>query len=425
MNRRLIAILLIVLGLGTIGAAIASATIWKPETTVSVPLPASPEENYVITDPGVLNIVNETVKVRAYAEDSDTPVFLAIGRTDEVQAWVAPSDHGKITGLDTWEELRYETVDAVVEPAPEEGEEAKEEQPLEPNPATSDMWLTQVNGLGEVTYTWQEIPGRWSLIAATDGEHAAPMIEFTWDREVPTPALIPGIIVGAVVALAGAALLVLGLLRRTEEEYAPAIVPAGEVADGVEHDSGDGLMPVEDIMAALEATSQDEEAELDALADAETEPEPEPVPPVDDVLPLTRREIRERERQREREAALLAGNDEPKQAWPSQEIPAVTGEVATTEPVEESQSAPSRNRLRASSPRRWFQRRPAPEPPAATGPIIIDEDTGEIIITGEIDLSSLAPEASADSWRAAWGLDTKTPTKWLPVVEKVEEGDDE
>src|SRR5699024_11855323 len=111
--RHTLAIIRSVLGLGTIGAAIASATVWKPDSTVTVPLPSEPDVNYVISEPGVLNIVNETVKVRAVAQDGESPVFLGMGRTEDVEAWVAESDHGAITGLPTRESLDYEKVDGV------------------------------------------------------------------------------------------------------------------------------------------------------------------------------------------------------------------------------------------------------------------------------------------------------------------------
>src|SRR5690625_244362 len=90
--RRIIAIVLIVLGLGTVGAGIASATIWKPASTVSVPLPEEPDANYVITVPVVLTIVTPIGKGLLWVED-DAPVFLGIGRIGDVKAWVGPSDH--------------------------------------------------------------------------------------------------------------------------------------------------------------------------------------------------------------------------------------------------------------------------------------------------------------------------------------------
>ena len=242
MIRRILAIVLIVLGLGTIGAAIASATVWKPDSTVTVPLPSEPDVNYVISEPGVLNIVNETVKVRAVAQDGESPVF---------SAWAAPrtwkpaaeSDHGAITGLPTWDSLDYQKVDGVEPEAEDEddGEEAaEEEEPEAANPAESDMWVEQVNGVGELTYTWEEVPGQWSMIVATDGTSPAPMVEFTWEREVPTPALIPGILVGSVLTILGFLLLALDVLARRKvraeaaEAEADDDVEAEEVTDSDE-----------------------------------------------------------------------------------------------------------------------------------------------------------------------------------------------
>lgn len=422
MIRRIIAAVLIVLGLGTVGAAIASATAWKPDTTVTVPLPAQPTVNYVITDPGVLNIVNETVKVRAVADDPESPVFLAMGRTDEIEAWVAPSDHGKITGLETWEELSYTTVTGVEPEADDEDDEAEEgeeEEDTDANPADSDMWVEEVNGIGEAAYTWQEIPGQWSMIVATDGSTPAPMVELTWEREVPTPALIPGIIVGSLLTVIGLALLIWALIKRqrddTDEEELEVETLEEEEAQA----------SPEDIMAAVESQALAEadlpetgavpyqdasSGELDEsypheLVTGDHAGDSQDADPDQPEVPLTRRQIRERERQRERTATLESpsGADEAPQQWPTQEPGALP---------EEGPEPPKR---------RWWQRKESHPTAPATGPIMIDDDTGEIIITGEIDVSNLTPQARGDSWRATWGLDKDTPTRWIPVVKTHEE----
>src|SRR5690625_4652890 len=333
--RRILAIVLIVLGLGTIGAAIASATVWKPDSTVTVPLPSEPEVNYVISEPGVLNIVNKTVKVRAVAQDGESPVFLGMGRTEDVEAWVAESDHGAITGLPTWDSLGYQKIDGVEpEAEDEDGEEAAEEEPEAANPADSDMWVEQVNGVGELTYTWEEVPGQWSMIVATDGASPAPMVEFTWEREVPTPALIPGILVGSVLTILGFLLLALDVLARRKvraeaaEAEADDDVEAEEVTDSdelevvdadPEETSPDETSPEEtspeEIMAGVEAATQEPEPLIattefeyvkapEAPATEEYPHRLESDAPEEEDRPLTRREIRERERARERAAAL-------------------------------------------------------------------------------------------------------------------------
>ncbi len=444
MIRRILAIVLIVLGLGTIGAAIASATVWKPDSTVTVPLPSEPDVNYVISEPGVLNIVNETVKVRVVAQDGESPVFLGMGRTADVEAWVAESDHGAITGLQTWDSLNYQKIDGVEpETEDEDGEETAEEEEPEPaNPADSDMWVEQVNGVGELTYTWEEVPGRWSMIVATDGTSPAPMVEFTWEREVPTPALIPGILVGSVLTLLGFVLLALDVLARRKLR---AIGAEGDVDDDVDVDevaeaddlevvgtdseetSAEEITP-EEIMAGVEAATQEPDPLIattefeyvqapDSPATEEYPHRLESEAPEEEDRPLTRREIRERERARERAAALgLDSGDEAAELpemWPTQE-PQEHAEAA----VSEAPPAPKQRR-------RWWRKKQTPPPASAPGPIVLDDDTGEIIITGEIDLSSLNPQASGASWRATWGLDSDTPTRWIPVMKPTDGGEDD
>lgn len=440
MIRRILAIVLIALGLGTVGAAIASATAWKPDETATVPLPAQPSTNFVVSEPGVLNIVNETVRVRVVAQDSESPVFLAMGRTRDVEAWVSPSDHGRITGLESWDALTYEQVDADLPDEQDEEQEGEgdddedsdgEESPTA-NPATSDMWVETVNGVGELTYTWEEIPGQWSMIVATDGSTSAPMVELTWEREVPTPALIPGIAIGAVVTIAGAILLTFDLLRRRAQRLAAkgpgTTVDSGAdpLGAGTDEPSTDEPSP-EEIMAGVEAAaldvpplSGDEDDYADVADQAPDEEYPHQLQPMragDPERPLTRREIRERERARER-AAALGGETDPG------EPPAEAAHWPTQDASASQDPSPAHGSEAGGDPAprpRWWKRKPKRKSPPAPGPMVVDENTGEIIITGEIDVSRVTPSATASSWRATWGLDGDTQTRWVPTTTLPEE----
>src|SRR5699024_1163764 len=226
------------------------------------------EVNYVISEPGVLNIVNKTVKVRAVAQDGESPVFLGMGRTADVEAWVAESDHGAITGLPTWDSLAYQTIDGVEpEAEDEDGEEAAEEEEEEPeaaNPADSDMWVEQVNGVGELTYTWEEVPGQWSMIVATDGTSPAPMVEFTWEREVPAPALFPAIVVGSLLTFLVFVLLGLAVRARRKVRAVAAEAGVGDDVDAEEPSPADELEV---------AGADPEETRPDETSPEETSPE--------------------------------------------------------------------------------------------------------------------------------------------------------
>lgn len=257
MVRRIFAIVLIVLGLGTMGAAVASGTIWRPDDQVTLALPTTPDVPIVITAPGVLNAVDNQVDVRVVAEDPEAPVLIAMGRESDVRAWVDDAPHWEVTGLADWEILSYldsrdePTADPSASPSedatdgqsatPTDGETteateeatetespsedattdapAEEEEPL-PDPAGSDLWVEEVTGTGEATYTWTAVPGRWVMLIASDGTQPAPQLQLTWAREVETPFMKPGIILGSVLTVLGLGLLIMQVLADLERRRA-------------------------------------------------------------------------------------------------------------------------------------------------------------------------------------------------------------
>ncbi|UNX53966.1 hypothetical protein MF406_13475 [Georgenia sp. TF02-10] len=243
-TRRIIAVALVVLGAVGIALAIASATVWRPADTATLTMPARSETPVVITDAGVLDAVAPDVTITARADD-DEPVVLALGRTEDVEAWVGEDPHARITGLSSWEELTVRT--EAGEAAADDGEGDATAEATEgaadgaattvPNPAGSDLWVVEQDGTGTAELTWTDQPGRWSLLAATDGSGPAPRVSLTWPVEVTTPWLVPGVIVGAVVLLAGLALLALEVLTVRETRRRDARVAeraaAGEDATTV------------------------------------------------------------------------------------------------------------------------------------------------------------------------------------------------
>jgi hypothetical protein len=200
-TRRIISVALIVLGAVAIALAIASATVWRPTDTATLTLPDRPEAPVVVSDPGVLDTVAEDVTITATAGD-DEPVVLVVARSEDVDAWVGEDAHVRITGLSSWEQLEAET----------RGESAEGL----PDPAGSDLWPLEQTGTGTAEIEWEDAEGRWSLLAATDGASPAPQVALTWPVEVRTPWLVPGLVAGAVLLLAGLALLALDLLTRRE-----------------------------------------------------------------------------------------------------------------------------------------------------------------------------------------------------------------
>ena len=263
--------MLIVLGLAIAGAGVASGTIWRADEVVTATVPQDPEVPVVVAGGNVLATVNPNVTVTVTAPDADTPLVLAMGREPDVRAWLADSPYEEITGLTDWETLTVEEgagpaddasddADATEDPsasadasatedpsgsaeptddaAGEGGEDAPADATV-PNPAGSDLWIEEVTDTGELTYDWSQVDGRWMMLVATDGTEPAPTVSMTWTREVTTPLMVPGMIVGGVVFLIGLVWLIIELLvhreerrarRRSaeEDEAAPAVATTDE-----------------------------------------------------------------------------------------------------------------------------------------------------------------------------------------------------
>lgn len=246
--RRILAIVLIVLGLTTAGVGVALGTIWRANDTVTATLPQDPEVPVVVAGGNVLATVNPEVTITVTAQDPDTDLVLAMGRESDVRAWLGDASYLEVTGLTDWNTLAVEqgtakdpkasedpsasgseeTTDAATEDSTEGSSEAEGEvaNPV-PNPAGSDLWIEQVTGTGELTYDWNRVDGRWMMLVASDGTHPAPTVSMTWTRNVSTPLVLPLIIAGAVVFLIGLVWLIIEMLVLREERRARLAAESG------------------------------------------------------------------------------------------------------------------------------------------------------------------------------------------------------
>ena len=131
MNRRLMTALTAVLGLLVVALAVCSATVWRPSSTAQATLPGTTELHYVVTQPGVLGLVDSDVTITATAVNPDEKASIVIGHSADVQAWLAQDPYLSVTGLSDWTALtstevtqRCETPETSATPAPEATEGA-------------------------------------------------------------------------------------------------------------------------------------------------------------------------------------------------------------------------------------------------------------------------------------------------------------
>ncbi|MDR0483284.1 MAG: hypothetical protein LBH13_09085 [Cellulomonadaceae bacterium] len=237
--HRIVAIAMIVLGLAAVGAAIASATVWRESPTVTATATPQGDGTMVVTDPGVLTMVSDSVDISASVPGDET-VTLVIGRDIDVNGWVGEDPYTRVTGFKDWTTLATEpgtTADATApdaSPAPDataspdaspdtspDASPSPDATPADdaaapadykgPDPKNNDMWAEQASDTGKVQMTWKAQDGRWSLLAAGVGEGAtAPTLTLTWERATTAPLLIPGLIAGGALILAGLAIAIAG-----------------------------------------------------------------------------------------------------------------------------------------------------------------------------------------------------------------------
>lgn len=229
MRKKIISIILILLGLVALGLGIGSGTIWKPETSVTLKTGTLDKAVLVATNPGVVHQVNDAVKIQV-TDPAGGKVALVTGRSRDVVGWIGTDAHWQITGATTWEALEADFVAAKSAPVDPEGDEDPAAEPQEPTQGEeaaeqesavaglvdSDMWLDVYEGEGSISIDVEKVPDSVVFLAASlePGATTAPQVAFTWDREVATPLVLPGILVGALLIAVGA-LLLIDSLRRT------------------------------------------------------------------------------------------------------------------------------------------------------------------------------------------------------------------
>lgn len=194
---------LVLLGLLTLLAGIGQRTIWAPSETFTASVPAdAAAAPLTVIDQKLRTLHDGTVKITV---QGDGNFMLATGRPDDVSAWVGQTAHNTITGVTEDEKS------LVVEHADGEG--------TAPNPAGSDLWVSNENASGELEYTWTPpADGDWSLLLASDGTKPAPAtVSMTFPNDTSTPWAVPLMVLGSLLILGG---IVLGLLsaRRKDGE---------------------------------------------------------------------------------------------------------------------------------------------------------------------------------------------------------------
>ena len=250
MSRRILSVVVTVLGLVLVALAVCSATIWKPGSKVEAKLASGPSQPYVITAPGVLSGAESDVTVTASSSDGKD-VHLFVARAADLDAWMSPDadnalPYTAITSIDadagtlaSKDETQY-CPPANAAPAPSVapsaqpsasaqagGSQCSARKATGVTASGSDIWLGEKTGGSSVTFNTGKDADRAMLprknldeqivvMAMTDGKASAPGLTVSWKRQVETPwYFYGGLVLGSVFVLVGAFLFFIDLqLRR-------------------------------------------------------------------------------------------------------------------------------------------------------------------------------------------------------------------
>jgi len=238
--RSKIALVLAILGLVVLGLGIGQRTIWLPPATVTAGVEGT-------VAPAPLTVIGPDVLAAKGGQFTLTiksagPIQVAVGQQRDVMGWVGDAAYTNVTGVNG--DFSALTT------------ESKQGAQKVPNPAGSDMWVSEDKASGELTYTWQA-PGHgtWALLVSSDGTAPAPTnITMTTANDTSTPWAVPLMILGSIM-LALAALL-FWMSPRKPRSAAVAAVPGRRAAGRAPTDPATGAVEVEKLVAARQQAAK-------------------------------------------------------------------------------------------------------------------------------------------------------------------------
>ena len=140
----LLAALSIVLG-------VLNATVWKPSSIVSAHANVY-GSRYIVTDPGVLNLVDYRVKISVAALNSRKPICVAVGLAKDVRGWTKGYSVQRITGLNNWNSLSTDVMqaddDARIDSTKTDDSKASKDAAKDVDFKDSDLWTNATCQMG-------------------------------------------------------------------------------------------------------------------------------------------------------------------------------------------------------------------------------------------------------------------------------------
>ncbi|AYF98627.1 hypothetical protein [Protaetiibacter intestinalis] len=194
--RFVLAIVLFVVAFVAIGLGVAQRTIFLGPDHLTATVDVDAQAPFTVLDGASLNSHDGRQMISISGSGT---VFMAYGRTDDVQAWVGDASSTAVSYDADTQELVADTI---------AGSEA-----TSPSPAGSDLWIQEFSGEDELVRNIN-VPADVSVLIASDGTAAAPgEISVTWPLDNSTPWSSPLIVAGIGALLLGLIALLWALVH--------------------------------------------------------------------------------------------------------------------------------------------------------------------------------------------------------------------
>ncbi len=211
---------------------VLNLTIWKPSSHIKATGTVKGSQ-YIVTDPGTLNMVDPTVTFTVAEQDApDQDVCVAVGSAKDATGWTEGFDYARIKGLGAWDRL-----DVAEQKA--QGEQRVSDSDVPFN--QSNMWTQTVCGKGSATVTAENTNASQVIITDLGSADHTATVTMQWTRQTLPNYATPWFVVGGlfvVLAVLAASIFAMPAEKRRKflphrsHEKNPDEVSIGEAVTG-------------------------------------------------------------------------------------------------------------------------------------------------------------------------------------------------
>lgn len=215
LNKRSVGIALSIVGIVVAVFALIYGTTKNSSTTFEVQVSAN-KATFVSTAPGVLDLFSDAkVEINATAPNNGE-ILWAIGRSEDVAAYIGDSSQTQITGLESRKKAKIAKKEAKPEKV------LKDQEALKSGTLSldkTDLWDKFGQEKKTLNIKYDAIKGAQRAFIATSTAGIAPDLKISWEAKIKTFPTVQIVIFGILISLVGIYLLFTENQSRARADY--------------------------------------------------------------------------------------------------------------------------------------------------------------------------------------------------------------